>query len=214
VLHLIFALSLLLDCFIGSSRCTASDTIGHDRKDYGAPSVRVPLRILVLPPKLTFEKVDNESPIDGESYKAAELRARIVGLSEAYLREKRVAKVESVGSQRPPVAQIVETANRAFSATPDPQLAGLIRRIGSAGEPTEVLVQYIRVKVGAGGFWDPTSGTIASRTSSSQFHAALFDSRTGQMIWRNAVEMHEVPVSNSGTLEKTVRELLSTVNTH
>jgi hypothetical protein len=108
VLHLIFALSLLLDCFIGSSRCTASDTIGHDRKDYGAPSVRVPLRILVLPPKLTFEKVDNESPIDGESYKAAELRARIVGLSEAYLREKRVAKVESVGSQRPPVAQIVE----------------------------------------------------------------------------------------------------------
>jgi hypothetical protein len=210
------ALSLVLASFIGSSTCTASDTIGHDRKDNAATSVRVPSHILVLTPKLTFERSDNESPIDGERYRAAELSAKIASLSQACLREKAVPTVELVGSQRPSVAQIVEMANRAFSATPDPKLVGLIRGLGSAGEPTAVLVQYIRVKVDVSASWNPTFGAMAilARTSYSQLRAALFDSRTGQMIWRNAVEMREVLVPNSGTLEKTVRELLSTIHTH
>ena len=211
VLNLIPALSLMLACFVGSSGCTTSGTIGHDRKNDAAPSGRVPSRILVLAPKLTFENVDNESPIDGGRYKAAELSAKIAGLSEACLREKGAVKVELAGSQRPSVAQIVEMANRAFSAAPDPQFADLIRSLGSAGEPTAVLVQYVRVKVGASAFWDPNSGAIGSRTSSSQFRAALFDARTGQMIWRDAVEMRDVPAPNGGTLEKTVRELFSTI---
>jgi len=194
------------------SACSSNGTIGGGHTNGAASHMPAPSRVLVLAPKLKFETVSTESPLDGGSYQATELGAKIVSLSVACLREKSVTKVELADSQRPEVARIVETANRAFSGTPDPQLAGLIRSLGPAGEPAAVLVQYVRVKVGVGPTWDPNSGIIGSRTSSSQFRAALFDTRSGQIIWRDAVEMRDVPVPNGETLEKTVRKLLSTIH--
>ena len=66
-----------------------------------------------------------------------------------------------------------------------------------------LLVQFVRVKQGPGGSWNPYSGAITSGMSTTSFQAALISTRTGQVAWKNEVlERTVVPPSKQPTVHQ------------
>jgi len=60
-----------------------------------------------------------------------------------------------------------------------------------------LLVNYVKVKVGSAGTWNPNSGAITSSNSKSTLHAALIQCTTGKALWMDKVLLRELPILSS-----------------
>ena len=203
--------------------CATSNKIaqgGFGSENHVAALVNFPAstRILVLAPKVQYEDAQTEATIAPIGDSISSLGNAMTEQTIAAFRARGTDKIASadqaglVGEQQSLALQASTIANRLTKARPDAGTLQIIEKLAAPGEPTAVLAQYLRVKQGPTGTWDPNSGAITSNGSSSQFHAALLDCQTGRTLWQNSVEMRRIPVVGSENFKKTLSALYSTLN--
>lgn len=56
--------------------------------------------------------------------------------------------------------------------------------LAALNEQQLIFVQFIRIKVGPSGYWDPNTGAIGSAANSTLVQAALISCRSGQVVWK------------------------------
>ena len=172
----------------------------------------------VLTPKVVFEDTLTEVPLDSFGYGGPALVKALTDKAISTLKAKSIQDVAYVSDgnlsaeQRDLAEQASASANHLIRVNPDPQAIHYIQGLASTNESVAVLAQYVRVKVGPHGTWNPNSGAITSGASSSYFRAALLDCQTGRLLWENSVLLRELPVPNSGNFNKVLPLLYSTLN--
>ena len=220
LLSLFFIMTLL-----GSAGCSSSGKVvqADTRSGTGASSnispitFAAPPRIWVLNPKLTYEDVKKETPLDASQYNGPQI-VRVLtdaGLSVLHSKGVRDARtvLENLPTEMKAQAELASaSAQRLFLSKPDPQVVQAIQRLGGTNEPAAVLVQYLRVKVGPGGFYDPFTGDLSTSASTTHLRAGLVDCQTGCVLWRNSVLLREVPKPDSPDLARALQQLYSTLN--
>jgi hypothetical protein len=85
-------------------------------------------------------------------------------------------------------------------------------RLAALNEQQLILVQFIRVKVGPRGYWDPNTGAIGSAARSTLVQAALISCRSGQVIWKGEQFVRKALDPDSDELGKTVSLLYETLD--
>lgn len=176
------------------------------------------MHVWVLSPKLVYEDVRNETVLDPAAYRGPEIARMLTDTGLAALRSKGVREVRAVEScsltaERKSLAELAAAeADRLFLSSPDPQVLQALKKFAGADESSEVLVQYARIKVGPGGFYDPLlTGAVRAGASSVHLSAALIECGTGSVRWQNSVLLRELPKPDSSNFLKALQQLYSTL---
>jgi len=174
-------------------------------------------RILALTAKVLEEDALTEAQISSDRTlplaKAMDEQAILAFRANGFEQASSVDRAGLSDNQKSVAQRASASANRLTRAHPDPAALQLVRELGTPGQPVVVLAQFLRVKRGPSGTWDPNSGAITSNGSSSQFRATLLDCQTGRVLWQNSVELRKVPVVDSGDFKKAMSLLYSTIIT-
>ena len=72
-------------------------------------------------------------------------------------------------------------------------MANELKEICELSNDANILAVYLKVKVGAGGYWNPYTGQIASGTSYARLKAVLIETEKGKALWKNEVQLREIP---------------------
>jgi len=204
--------------------CTINSNITQTGGGTGDASAATPsvvpasTRVWVLTPKVVYEDTRTEVTLDSSDHGGPALVAALAEQAVSILDSKGLHEVacpreSSLSAEQKVLAeQASASANHLVRVNPDPQAIHYILGLASTNESVAVLAQYVRVKVGPHGTWDPNSGAITSGASSSYFRAVLLDAQTGRRLWENSVLLREVAKPNNSNFKTVVTLLFSTLN--
>ena len=211
----LFVLTSLMVVGCATSRkITVTGSSAAEATAFVPPSTKV----LVIRPKVTYEDTQTEMPLDAETQGASGLEDSLMEKGVEMLKSKLFSDVASMYSvqvspeQRDLAGKARASASHLIRSRPDRQALQYVLGLGATNETAAVLVQFVRVKIGPAGTWDPNSGAITSAASSAFFRAALLDCRDGRVLWKNSVLLRKVPQPDNSDFEKVVAALYSTLN--
>lgn len=207
-------LALLPGCAVNSE--IAEGGISQQNSVAQRATIPATTRVLVLTPKVSYEDALTEAPIDagadGLALANAMIEQAIFTLKTDGLGNiSSTDQAEFSAEQKSQAHQASSSAEHLIGGHPDAATLQLIKELGAPGESVAVLVQFLRIKRGPSGWWNPSSGAIASNASSSQFHAALLDCQTGSILWQNSIELHREAKPGS-EFAQALSMLYSTIN--
>ena len=156
--------------------------------------------ILILSPQLKFERLRDEATVDPAEFGAAAIDSTLRAEAERAVVGARFGLVRADSTSAEDVdglcAELSSLSSRLSAGKPNEAARRLLRRMTSVKPNLIVLAQYLNVKVGAGGYWDPFSGAIGSSTSKSVLRASLIHCSSGDVLWNNEVLMRTIPKPN------------------
>lgn len=176
--------------------CVSSPVVVPKTTDL-APEINRDLSILIIPPCLKFESIQDEKPLKASDYNGDAIEKRMIAVAQQALNSKGFAAHDRETDSR---SSTPETDNRFYSLSPKLSQGVVsdgdkryMKQLASTDDRLSVLVSYIKVKVGTGAAWNPMSGIIRSDNSSCFLHSALIHCTTGQVLWKNQIFLRELP---------------------
>ena len=209
--------SMLSGCVVNSKITQTGGTTG-DTAAGMASVVPVSTKVWVLTPKVVYEDTLTETLLASSAQGGPALVTALTEQTVAILNGKGFHKVVTSGDSNLSAEQhtLAEQAslesNHLVRANPSPQVIKYIQGLASTNESVAVLAQYVRIKVGPHGTWDPNSGAITSGASTSYFRATLLEAQTGRRLWGNSVLLREVAKPNNSNFKTTGSLLFSNLN--
>ncbi len=167
--------------------------------------------VLLLPPCLVFEKLQDESPLDPAKFGSTDLGQQLTVAGKRYLRSKGF-EINVAATTLPDVATLVEKlqpmsgrlARGSLTLELRTMLAEIAKRVG----PSLILAQYLRVRVGAKGYYGPSlSGAMWPGQSETLLAVALIDPAKGMVVWKSEFLVRKVLKSDSEELAKALSTL-------
>jgi hypothetical protein len=201
-----------------NNKVTLTGGAGGDPAVATASTIPATTRVWVLTPMVAYEDTLSEAPLDAHAYNGPAVVAALNSQTISILNGKGVHEVvgpddASLSEGQRLLAQQAGTeANHLVRANPPLKALQYVQGLAATNGSVAVLAEYVRVKVGPNGTWDPNSGAITSGASSSYFRAALLDARTGRKLWENSVLLREVVKPDSSRFQTIVPLLFSTLN--
>lgn len=159
--------------------------------------------IFLLTPKLTYQDVQTEAELLPDQYGGKTTSKDIVDFASNVIEQKGLRVLQEHDLTPNQKSQLTVT----LAALHDHAGAILKQRNEKEGfladfrELSEiagaegVMGHVLKVKVGAGSYWDPNTGAIASSASTSHILAFLVDATTGEVVWKNEVFFRDVPTT-------------------
>jgi hypothetical protein len=170
--------------------------------------------VIPVPPLVRVERVADESVVNDPRYPIDEWQSAITSgthgaLTRAGLSVARPSAEADAGADGPGVLH--DMADRLTAGV----VGSDARRSVSttcAGQPNcVVLLQFMRVKIGKGAYWNPLSGAIAASSNSTTLYGAVIDAASGRVVWKNAVVVRNVPKPADPAMSQLIRSLLGTL---
>lgn len=164
--------------------------------------------VLLLPVLLSYVDINTDAPLNPIFYKGNEtsevfdslvledllklgIRTVLLNANDSLQNEMLVIRKDLLRPRIPPV------------------VLTKVALITQAVECRYTLVCSLKVKVGPGGYWDPTSGSIGSSSSYARIHATLLDSySTDGSVWHQDVEIRKLPKPQSKRFAEAVHLLI------
>lgn len=142
--------------------------------------------VVILPPLVTFQRIEDESPLPAADYKADDIETSLLTAATKSLSSHNSSLIDCSRVAPAEVTEICRELGRyapqlARGAVREDARPLLHRLAGNIGGAT-VLAHSLLGKVGPGAYWDPNTGAIRSGISSSVLRAALIDSENGQVL--------------------------------
>lgn len=167
----------------------------HAAQEFNSSSV-ANKSVLLLSPILAFEKLQDESPLDPARFDSAVLGQRLSSAGEEYLRSKGFIVVDSLNAPTEATTSIAKLqpiagklARGSLTAESRKILAEAANGLGSS----LILAQYLRVRVGAKGYYGPSmGGQISPGQSETLLASALIDPARGEVAWKNEVLVRKI----------------------
>jgi hypothetical protein len=164
-------------------------------------------RILILQPLLRFEEIQTEI-VRSESEYDALFKAQLLLGAKKELETKAYEVAEAVD---PAFEQLHALSYRLARGIVPEEAKGILNSIASPDENSVVLAQYLRVKVGPGGFWNSYTGEIHSTMSTMLLDVALISCRDGQILWTNEVLLRNLVAPESKEFLETIKLAFKTL---
>ena len=153
--------------------------------------------ILVLPPVLTYENLQNEQRLSAAEFGGPAIEKILFNSAKSVVISRNLSVVELAAiketNERETFSKIRPIIPNLSQGVIDGNASSILTDFYSRTNNQVILVNYLRVKVGTSGGWNPNSGAITSSDSKSVFYAALIQGDTGQILWRNQVLLREIP---------------------
>jgi len=158
-------------------------------------------KVFILHPLLRFERIQDEMPLDGSQYHAKALEAKLKSIYESTLKSRSIGIV-APGSRKAIITsglskELRKKMPKLSRGMMDSATRDLLHSFAQYDENINLFVNYIDVKVGSTGSWDPNSGAITSDNSRSLLRSALVNCTTGKVLWKGEVLLREVPELSS-----------------
>lgn len=180
------------------------------------PPVEPTLKVLILRPSLSFERVENETPLAPEAYNGPAVEELLASVAKTVLESRGLATVDpSVLEPRGGLTLFQElgamTRNLIRNPMPADTLASL-ERVRDLDENLTLLVQVAKVKVGPSRSWDPNTGAITSGMNTTRLQAGLVHCPSGRLVWRNEALLRDLPKLGTPKLADTLRTVYQTLS--
>lgn len=184
----------------------------------GATALDAPKRsVVVLPPSLAFEKLQDETPLDPAKFGGPELAKQLMEAGEQNLRSKGFGILASA-DYHPQTASSVEklipmTGRIARGSLTESTHAAMAELAGSGQGPVLLFAQFLRIRVGSkSGYWNPVSGAIGSGQVETVLAAALVDPTNGTIVWKNEILVRKILAPGSRDLTEAMSALYAAWN--
>ncbi len=160
--------------------------------------------VFLLTPKLTYKNVQTEEELVPNQYAAEATSKEIVDFANNAIGQKGFRVLQENDLTPDQKTQLTVTLTALTDQAEDllkqqkekKSFLAYFRELYEIAGAEGVLVHVLKVKVGAGSYWDPNTGSIASSTSTSHIIAFLLDGTTGEVVWKNEVFFRDVPTTN------------------
>jgi hypothetical protein len=170
-------------------------------------------KVIVLAPQVTFEQLSAGS--HARNSDSASFESALTSAANASLGTRKYALVAPESLQNSSAGdwlkQLQPLTSRLARGVVNEDAQHILSQFGTLPDDYLILVQFMRVKQGPGGSWNPYSGAITSGMSSTLLQAALISTRTGQVIWKNEVLERSQFSADSPKFAKSVDLLYSTL---
>jgi hypothetical protein len=169
-------------------------------------------RVVVLPPSLVFEKLQDESPLDAAKFGGPELAKQLMEAGEQNLRNKGLgilASTDYLPQTADSVGKLIPMTGRiARGSLTEASRAAMADLAGSGQGPTLLFAQFLRIRVGSkNGYWNPINGAIGSGQLETVLAAALVDPANGTIVWKNEVLVRKILAPGSRDLTEALSAL-------
>lgn len=174
-------------------------------------------RIIVLPPKLTYEQLRDERVLDAASFEGSSIQADMREAARSVLTRKGFGLTDTLSTGGDPsettrrLHALEAAAESLGSPRGVPVLSDTLKALGADDEHLAVLATYVRVKVGQAGTWNSMTGAITSASHSARMRAAIVECRTARILWKNEVLLREIPRVDSAHYREAVQALFNDV---
>jgi len=153
--------------------------------------------VLVLDPVIMYERIDDEQPLSSVAFGGEVIQDNLFLAAKHAVRSGKLKAIEPKSIDEADESELLEKIApmipKLSYGVMEEKTTSLMKSIYSDSNPRAILVNYVRVKVGSGGSWNPNSGAITSSNSKSIFNAALIQGNTAQCIWRRQVFLRNIP---------------------
>lgn len=167
--------------------------------------------IIIVQPLLKFERIHDEAILPASDYQGNAIEAKMLAYAKSVVEMRKFVIVD------PQIYHEVEVAglfNQLCSMSPKLSIGVvdnganiLFKRLASFNERIAVLMQFFKVKVGPGGYWNPNTGAIASSMSNAVLQASLISCSTGKVLWRNQILTRQLPQPESQQFSEALKLL-------
>jgi hypothetical protein len=162
--------------------------------------------IIILRPLLRFERVQDEAPLPASAYEGDVFEARLHASARDIIDSKKFALFDARAHQE---LRMVELCEQLCLGSPNlstgivsGEIQNSLRQLASFNERLAVLVQFLRVKIGPGGYYNPSTGQMGSSMSSSLLQASLIHCATGKVLWKSQVFQRGLLLAKSSQLSE------------
>jgi len=151
--------------------------------------------IVLLPMHISIISIEDDSPLN-DQYPVQEIKDVYRSAISKILKEKKF-NIQCLAEEKSGITSSCTLALLRYFHISDQTLpvdvSDSITAIGKEYGYPALLAISLKVKVGAGGTWNPYNGMITSGTSYSIVQAVLIDSRNESIFWKNKVLFRKVP---------------------
>lgn len=172
-------------------------------------------QIVILPIILRYEPISAKTTLEPLNYQKDTVKAIIKDSTLKILSNKglEILEVESLLRKNSKFKLAYHQLNNEdtdlFRTSKDEKLINTIKAIGKSTNYSNLLVLYLKVKVGPASSWNPFSGQIKSGISYSRIKAVLIESLSGTILWQNEIQFREIPKQGSSTFYKAINLLFT-----
>jgi len=176
-------------------------------------------KIIIMPVILRYESITNDAPLPQAAYKGKEAGAFLVSHSAEILSKEgfSVLNAKALSDEdstfKTTYNRILDERINLFRSSLSTYLANDLKTFDESSDNANILVLLLRVKVGSSGTWDPYGGAITSGNSYTRLKAVLVETKSGRSLWKNEVQLREIPKPDSPNYKKAVSLLFENLKT-
>lgn len=211
------AIALLLSLLLFSSCATTSQYMSSNSGKEASYIKHE--KIIVMPAILRYMSISNDIPLPQATYKGEEAGAFLLSYSTEILSKEgfTVLNAKALSDEdskfKTMYNKILGERINLFRSSSNTDLVNDLKALAVSLNDTNILVLLLRVKVGPSGTWDPFSGAITSGSSYTRLKALLVEIKTGRSLWKNEVQLREIPDPESSNYKKAVSLLFDNLKT-
>ncbi len=175
-------------------------------------AVRDGSTVAILKPLLKFEKIHDESIVPASDYDGNAIEIEIADMAKDVVASRNIPIFDFQGQNEGKVRMYYELNSsipKLSRGIVSSDAVILLKNIATIDPHVSVLVNYVKVKVGSSGTWNPSGGAITSPNSKTVLNAALIQCATGEVLWMDQVLLREIPKLTSSQFSEAL-ELLFT----
>lgn len=184
------------------------------------PALANPLQpiasVIVLPPQVAYEQLSANSR--GGYFGSGSFESTLTNAAHSNLSARNYALVAPESLQNPNAVdwlnQLQPLTSRLARGAINDEAQQILNRLATLPGDYLIYVQFMRVKQGPGGSWNPNTGAITSQMSSTLLQGALISTRTAQVTWKNEVFERKALRVDDSKFAKLVDLLYQTLGTN
>jgi hypothetical protein len=158
----------------------------QEKRDPTVPS-QATTTVIILPPQVVFEQLSYNPRY--QNFGGVSFESALTNAANANLGAQKYILVAPESLRDPnaidQLKQLQPLVSRLARGAINDEAQHILSQLGTLPDDYLILVQFIRVKEGPGGSWNPNTGAITSQMSSTLVQAALISTRTGKVTWKN-----------------------------
>lgn len=172
--------------------------------------------VIVLPPLVTYEQLSASSR--GRYFSSGSFESALTNAARSNLSARNYTLVTPESLQNPNAVdwlnQLQSLTSRLARGAINDEAQQILDRLATLPGDYLIYVQFMRIKEGPGGSWNPNTGAITSQMSSTLVQVALISTRGGQVTWKNEVFERKALRVDDSKFTKLVNLLYQTLGTN
>jgi hypothetical protein len=201
---LLSALCFISSCATQSAYKKVYTTFSEEQPVY----IDSDLVILVLPPKIKYESIYNESELNSRGNTEQFENSVLTILKNKGFNLKTINQIQIESSSfQDDLKKIQDNSELMYKAFVDSALKESVKQFGEKSDTKSILLINCDVKIGSQGTWNSYSGAITSQNNRTILKAILIRTSDCTKLWYNNIQLRKVTEVEDPAFEKAINSI-------